>query len=108
MHTSSDAQPVELGDPRGDLLERADPVTQPRGVLEAQGAREARQPGPQRRKGRLEVVPVEVPERARGELGAALARDRAEACRLGDHGPALAATAEVGLRPPTACVGRRP
>ena len=94
------AKPIELGDPRRDLLERGDPVPEPRGVLEAQGPREPRQPRAQRRERSGEVVAVEVPERARRELRAALARKRPEARRLGHDDPALAAPPQVRLRAP--------
>ena len=80
-----------------DGLERLDPVAQPRGVLEAEVAREPLQLRPQLRQRVLERLPLDALQGARGELRASAALQRAELGRLRRADDAVAAAAEVDV-----------
>ena len=90
------AQAVELGERPGDLLERRDPVAQPRCVLEAKLRRQPPQLPPQSRQGGGGLA-VPVTERSGRGLGATPALERpVRPGRVGDA-PAGAAAAEVDV-----------
>ena len=70
------AQPLELGERARDLLERSDPVAQPRGVLEAEVARRARVSFARSARQRVGRLALPAVERPRGEPRPAAALER--------------------------------
>ena len=108
------ADRLQSPQPVDDVLERLDPVAEPRRLLVAEAFRQVREPLAEPRQGAVPEQVVELRlrargERSRGERRLAAAPDRPERARLRGHDEVVPSTTQVhaSLLPAAARVGRR-